>query len=162
MDTSKALAEQERIVDMLTEKMNSELRKFWLFETLTYDDSAEPNPNLPQDDGYNPSGFAFTPYPSLPSVEGNITQHQPDDWHISNSNDQANKNFTQPEFYYADPNYMNFYQASSNPEPEFQKNDAHESPIENNSTEKEPEKTDKDAPAQESVVPSQVNLENIF
>jgi hypothetical protein len=28
MDTSKALAEQERVVDMLTEKMNLELRKF--------------------------------------------------------------------------------------------------------------------------------------
>ena len=120
--------------------------------------SAESQTTLPQDDGYNPSGFAFTPYPSLPSFDGNVAPQQSDNWHISNPNDEANRNYNQPgPFYYSDPNYMNYYQAPSNPEPELQKDGSNESHPENNSTEKEPEKTEKDTPVEDLAVP-QVNL----
>lgn len=117
--------------------------------------SSESQTTLPPDDGYNPSGFAFNPYPSLPSFDGNIPQNQPaDDWHIADPNDEANKNFNQPgPFYYSDPNYTNFYQAPSDPEPGAQKEDPIEIPADNDLTEKEPEKTEKDIPVEEPQVP---------
>lgn len=121
----------------------------------------ETQTTLPQDDGYNPSGFAFTPYPSLPSFDGNVAQqqHQPDDWNISGPNAEANQNFNQPgPFYYSDPNYMHYYQAPTNPEPELQKDVPNETHAENNSTEKEPETTEKDEPVEDPAVPQEGDL----